>query len=290
MLDYFLKHKDLPQIQTICHNLNKLKQRIESKNYTSHFKEFKNCEPLFEEIRQIAIQDNDEKLANSQYVFKYYFLTFCELSSYFSHLSNGEYRKSWDILQNCLDAIYQVGRHSETNERLELNNIYNLLIEYEKLYPFKVFSSSELVIKKSHCSICGKSMQSLECSHIRNNLYWGEVATEIVDEIKELQAICLVKHPEDKRCVIMPTDDSKSEKENFCKLDEFLKYHLSLLQLFSLETKLELRKKDIKMIGRNEKCSCGSGIKFKKCCGRNLYYKHENNIITQYQNIELIKF
>ena len=37
---------------------------------------------------------------------------------------------------------------------------------------------------------------------------------------------------------------------------------------------------DIIKVGRNHLCSCGSGIKFKKCCGKNLFYQHERNIIT----------
>ena len=28
--------------------------------------------------------------------------------------------------------------------------------------------------------------------------------------------------------------------------------------------------REFRRIGRNDKCPCGSGVKFKKCCGRNL--------------------
>ena len=66
-------------------------------------------------------------------------------------------------------------------------------------------------------------MQSLACSHIKGNLYWGKPAIEHIDEIKTIQAVCLVSHPEDKRCIIEPSDDDRSESEKFKKLDEFLK-------------------------------------------------------------------
>ena len=74
----------------------------------------------------------------------------------------------------------------------------------------------EYIVSKSHCSICGKSMQSLSCPHRKGKLYWGDFAIEMIDEIKELQAVCLVSHPEDKRCIIeLQEDRDISEKEKF---------------------------------------------------------------------------
>ncbi|MDR2709379.1 MAG: SEC-C domain-containing protein, partial [Elusimicrobiota bacterium] len=33
---------------------------------------------------------------------------------------------------------------------------------------------------------------------------------------------------------------------------------------------LKIKPKDLKKIGRNDPCPCGSGKKYKKCCGKNL--------------------
>ena len=30
----------------------------------------------------------------------------------------------------------------------------------------------------------------------------------------------------------------------------------------------------IEIVGRNDLCPCGSNKKFKKCCGKELYYEH----------------
>lgn len=288
MLHYFIENKHIPQIAQICDSLNSLKSDIKNHNFETRNADA--CKPLFQTVTTIARQENDEQLANASFVFKKYYNLFYSLCCYFSLLDEGRYRISWDKLQDCLDLIKLVGKFTEQDERLDIPQLLDLLQSYEQLYPFRVFASSEYIIEKSHCSICGKSMNSLSCSHIRGNLYWGEMAVEIVDEIKTFQAVAVVSHPEDKRCVLELSDDDRPEEEKFKKLKEYLNITTSPLMRFTVETKIETRLKDnIKIVGRNEPCSCDSGFKFKKCCGKNLYYKHERNIVHPLEEIELVK-
>ncbi|MDE7434750.1 MAG: SEC-C domain-containing protein, partial [Lachnospiraceae bacterium] len=98
----------------------------------------------------------------------------------------------------------------------------------------------------------------------------------------------LVRHPEDKRCIIKLSDDNRSESEQFIKLEQFLDLKQPFLQQFSITSMMETRQRmDIIKVGRNDPCSCGSGIKFKKCCGKNLYYQHERNIIHPRKKVHL---
>ena len=115
-------------------------------------------------------------------------------------------------------------------------------------------------------------MQDLSCPHRRNQLYRGEIAVEVVDEVSEFQAVCLVSHPEDKKCVL---DNVDGKAPSFQMLEEFLDFSLPRLQRFTIEKIIERKlNQDLKNIGRNSPCICGSGLKFKKCCGRDLYYVH----------------
>lgn len=288
MINYFLAHKEIYEISNVCAQLKSLKWRINTGDYTDSCKEYNKCENLFVKIKESAIELNDERLANSQIVFRNYFLLFCHLSSYFRLLQEHNYKSSWIALQDCFDDLRFVGKYLEIEERKEIPDIYELLEAYESLYPYKVFVSSEYIISKSHCSICGKSMQSLSCPHIKGNLYWGDIALEIVDEIEEFQAACLVRHPEDKRCIIELSDDNRSESEQFSKLEQFLDLKQPFLQQFSITSMMETRQRmDIIKVGRNDPCSCGSGKKFKKCCGKNLYYQHERNIIHPGKKVHL---
>ncbi len=290
MLKYFINNSSTEQIKSICLSLDNLKHRIQKGDYSNSYDEFNLCKQEFEELLEFAKSIKNEDLANAQYVFRQYFLVFCNLSSYFQMLESKEFRKSWDKLQDCMDTVKIVGKYVNMDRRIEIPDIYELLEDYEFLYPYKVFCSTEYIISKSHCSICGKSMQSLECSHIKGNLYWGNVAIEVIDKINEFQATCLVSHPEDKRCILELSDDVRKDTEKFKNLNDFLELGLPRLQRFSVKTKIETRvRKDIVKEKRNNPCPCGSGLKFKICCGKNMYYKHKRNIVTPQSHVILQK-
>jgi hypothetical protein len=289
MLKEFFLQKDIPEVITLTNIINKSKKRIQSGDFNNHFLEFQEAEPLFDDLQKLAIKSNNESLANSKYLCKEYLRLFCLLSKYFRSLDEKQYRRSWDYLQDCLDTAYWIGQSTPTGTRYEIPILIDLLTAFESLYPFKMFGSAEMIISKSECSICGQPFQSLNCPHIKGHLYWGEVALEIVTEIRELQAVSLVEHPLDKRCVIEINDDERSEPEKFRLLDEFLNYKLQPLQLFSFEIHKSRRKNpDIVEVGRNDTCSCGSGKRFKECCEKKLYYKHLHYIIHTGDKIKLI--
>lgn len=289
MIQYFVEHDTIEEVKEICANLNLTKRRISSGNFENSLDEYKRCSNNFKDISKIANSIKDEKFANSQYVFRKYFLLFCNLMEYFDLLKNKRYRDSWNKLQDCIDDAQYVGRFA--NNRFDIPDVLDLLRSYESLYPYTVFISSEYIITRSHCSLCGKSMQSLDCPHIKGDLYWGKPAIEIVDEIKEFQAACLVSHPEDKRCIIEAVDDKRTESDKFQKLDQFLGLDLPFLQRFSIRSIIEKRKRqDIIEVGRNDICPCGSGKKFKRCCLNKMYYNHEKNIVIPKGIVHLIYF
>lgn len=70
--------------------------------------------------------------------------------------------------------------------------------------------------------------------------------------------------------------DNRDEMEKFKRLNQFLSLEIPVLQNFSLKSVIETRMKDIEKVERNAPCPCGSGLKFKKCCGKNMYYKNKN--------------
>lgn len=289
MIKYFLQNKDIEQISKVCDLLNKTKHKLLNDNWENPSEYFESSSNLFSEIKDIAIQRNDEKLANAQFIFKDYFKLFCNLLRYFDMLEKRQYKDSWGKLQDCLDAIKYIGHFTEVDDRLELNNLYDLLVQYEELYPYKIFASSEYVISKSHCSICGKSMQSLDCPHIKGELYWGEPAIECIDQIDYFQAVCIVSHPEDKRCVMELSDDTRSEKEKFLMLDQYLELKQPYLQKVTIKEIKEQRiREDIEIVGRKQPCPCGSGKRFKHCCGKNMYYEHTRYVVTPLSVVDII--
>lgn len=285
MLLSFLNRQDIPEVKEICDKLISLKKRILSGNIDNPNIEYESIKDKFETIRAYALTCHDSTLADSQRVFKEYFHLFCNLAKFRQCLLSKDFRQSWDVLQDTLNNALFVGRFTPVDRRLDVPGIIGLLEDYESLYPYTLFFSPEFVITESHCSICGKSMQSLSCSHRRGQLYRGEVAIEIVDRIKTLQAVCLVKNPEDKKCVI---EDIDGKPLAFNMLEEFLEMGFPWLQRFSITKTIERRiDPNIVMTDRNSPCTCGSGVKFKKCCGKYLYYDHLHCIITLGDEVNL---
>ncbi len=291
MLNTFESHNELDEVKDICNELRSLKQRIDQGDYSNPFMELKKCERLFDIIKNRAIDDEDEGLANAQMIYKHYFIFFALFANYHLNLSQKKYRHSWDVLQDCFDEAKIVGKFVDIKDRRELLEIVDCLLQYEKLYPYNMFFSNEYIVSKSHCSICGKSMLSLACPHRKGNLYWGDFATEVIEEIKELQAVCLVKNPDDKRCVAELSEyKDVPEEKVFSKLDEFLKLKIDPLRCFEITTKIERRRNhEIKKVNRNDLCPCGSGLKFKKCCINKMYYDHEKILVSPLRRIRLMK-
>lgn len=289
MLQYFLSNKHLSQVAAICTALNKTKECLITNRFDDPKEHYNTCADMFIQIKEYAIQKNDETLANSQFVFRNYFQLFCNLMHYFDLLEKGSYKASWSKLQDCLDDIKYVGRFTAKENRLDLDDLYDLLVQYETLYPYSVFCSSEYVISESHCSICGKSMQSLDCPHIKGNIYWGEPAIEYIDKIDVMQAVCVVSNPEDKRCVLEIADDNRDEEERFLMLHQYLELRQPHLQQFSLEGHKERRiREDMQIVGRKQPCPCGSGKRFKHCCGKDMYYEHVRYVVTPSKKVRLI--
>lgn len=275
MLNYFFNQSLLKDVSKIKELLNIKKTKLQLLDFDEPFKEYQDAEIHFTKIKQIAVELQDEQLANATFITRLYFHLFCNLASYFSLLQNKKYKSSWDTLQDCLDDIYGIGKFVDFDKRFELPFLNKLLKEYEKLYPYKIFASSEYVITKSECSLCGRPMNSLLCPHIKGNLYWGEMAYENILEIKDINAVALVTNPVNKRCIIELADDTRSEVEKFAILDGVLDLNINRFQLFEIKNHIKLiRNKNIIKQGANDLCLCGSGKKFKKCCKQKMYLNH----------------
>ena len=65
MIKYFLQNKDIEQIGKVCDLLNKTKHKLLNSDWENPSEYLRSCSNLFSEIKEIAIQRNDEKLANA---------------------------------------------------------------------------------------------------------------------------------------------------------------------------------------------------------------------------------
>jgi hypothetical protein len=269
-------------------NINKIYFELNSKNYAEVIEICDSCVELCERIKEKAVNITmDEEMANSMFVVTSY----CQMLKYYSifwqTLISGRFKDSWIVLQDTIDKLVDVTKFTDISSGFGINDFNNHLTELEKLYPYNLFASSEMVIRTKRCSICNRSVLDIDCIHIPGNLYWGQKAVTKNEDI-EFQAVALVSHPMDKRCIMEISGDTRTEKEKFALLDYFVKQINNPLQLFSLKNEDRYYyNEDYDVLGRNDKCSCGSKKKFKKCCGKNKYEKGTHNKIILIGGIKL---
>lgn len=187
--------------------------------------------------------------------------------SYWKLLVSDKYSESWSTLQDVQSQLRVIYRFTEEPRLPILNHIERQCGELEKLYPYRVFFSSGIIVEEVECSICGKSIDSFECEHIAGELYRGHRAYSIVTQIKQLDHVSVTTNPADKRCTVQILDTSEQFNGVAYLANGIRNKILEPLSFSHLEFK-KIRKpnNEIPVIGRNDACPCGSGKKFKKCC------------------------
>lgn len=192
------------------------------------------------------------------------------LSSYvdiWDKIVKKQFSSSWNSVQDTIGLLRQVKKFTNRETNKDVDFFENQLLELEKLYPYNVFFSIGATVERFECSICGRDIDSFECPHTKGELYRGQMAYAIARNITELDHVSMVKHPEDKRCVVQYDDNG----EQF-KLVRFLSELITSGKLQPSDfgelkfSKRKVKNPDFQKIGRNDPCYCGSGKKFKKCC------------------------
>lgn len=274
MLSFLIsKREEYPKFIDINNSIKHIYEILDEKNYDLIKDTVDEAICVCNDIKVQAVENQNENVANSTYVICSYLKILSNYAIYWKYLEEGKYRESWDVLQNCLDSLICVSRFTEDRSVYCLELWDQHLRMLEKLYPFRVFSSIEMVIKHAKCSICGRSIIDFNCEHIPGNLYWGEMAYSIVEDA-ELKAVAMVSHPLDKRCVVEAQGDDRPKEEKYQLLHYFFTNNKDPLRMFDIEEipRLYFNEKYL-TYRRNDKCLCGSGKKFKKCCGESKYEK-----------------
>lgn len=238
---------------------------IEIKSYLKDSHKRQNDESIAEELKnlkEIAINQKDEGTANEIWCLEQINKIQCLYLEAFNSIKENEHYQAWC----AYERIEILLTHLDDNFEYE-NTEYNLLFietytsKFIKLFPYTHFMSREAVIKKASCSICGKRMSIRNhCEHQVGKLYMGKLCCKVIEDI-EFKALAIVKNPVDKYAVIFLND----KEYNYFLLDQLFGNLNSPYDLWSLNIS-EMLKEDYKGIGRNSKCPCGSGKKYKNCC------------------------
>ncbi len=232
--------------------------------------EFDRARAVAEEAQAIVRQRQDdpsiedEHILNDFAVLIYLIQLLSEYTTFWERVTKREYEPSWMTLQDLLDLIRVLKRIS----LIDVCQFERQLGQLENAYPYTLFASVGCIAERVECSICGHDIDSFECVHRRGQLYRGKMAYGIVREMKKFDHVALTESPKDKRCIV-----KLAEKEYEFPALDWLASHLRAKRIcvsdFSHIEMSKRRKRSDSIVGqpRNAACQCGSGKKFKHCCG-----------------------
>lgn len=217
-----------------------------------------------DEVLNFARRDTDEEhFLNDLFILDKYVRLMERYGLLWDAIVAQRFSASWVYLQDGLDLLRLIKRLSS----LDVSFFENQLLELEAAYPYKIFASIGATIRYFECSICGQDIDSMQCPHVKGELYRGVMAYGIAHEISRFDHVSLVINPEDKRCVISYEDTSKP-----FALIRYISGLISArkLQVLAFErldwSKRKRLNPEFAGLGRNDLCTCGSGKKFKRCC------------------------
>lgn len=217
---------------------------------------------ILSKLKKIEIDNNNEEAAKQIWcVEQVYHVINLYLSGY-KYLEQKKHFDAWQELDRADIGLSLLRKHLDYND-----NIYNLLFvektiyQLQKLFPYRHFTSREAVIKKRVCSVCGSEITLRNsCGHKPGEIYNGESCYRIIKDI-DLLAISIVTNPFDKYTVLFPQD----LEYNYGMLEQLMEHWKSPFEKWELHIVRET-KEEYKSVSRNDRCPCGSGKKYKKCC------------------------
>ena len=214
------------------------------------------------EQKQKAIYKQEEWLANELWCLIEVYNIHKNYLAMFQLLKSGKYEEAWRVMDRIDISMGNLRiNFGEGMNHYNLTFINQIIKYYEKVFPDFVYTSREGIIKSEKCSICGEKV-SLRggCSHVPGKLYMGKLCLREVTDY-EIIGVAIVKHPLDKYAILK----LEGQEYNYQVLDYLMRKLDSPFRPWYIE-ELKRKRPEFMNVGRNEKCPCGSGNKYKRCC------------------------
>lgn len=119
-------------------------------------------------------------------------------------------------------SFYYLGQNfeiSKDNDKYQLSWLKSKIESYERLFPYRLFFSHEVIIKSEICTICGNKIGlRTDCGHKIGKLYMGKLCMHEVTDMKII-GFSVVKNPVDKENVLYLI----GEEYDYSVLDSIMK-------------------------------------------------------------------
>jgi hypothetical protein len=189
----------------------------------------------------------------------------------FSRLKDREFYLAWCDFERVEITLASLERHDTGFWReFRLDFIGTQTAKWQSLYPYKVFTSPEM-IERAECSICGRpTMPRKPCGHILGEIYDGELCCRVVTEIEAVLGIAFVSKPVQKYSVPfkIDPDTGKSYDHYNYGVPEFAASALRVpFDDWNLErTTRRQPHSRFAEVRKDDPCPCESGKNYEDCC------------------------
>ena len=187
-----------------------------------------------------------------------------DFASAHNSMRSGDVVDAFDKIERVLTATHHIRRHlDDASGKFGLGLIHNIARNWVTLLDPPYGISHGSIIKRAYCSICQTKVGvRWPCGHIRGEIYGGELCIKIVKEA-ELAEVSIVERPAS-LLLINHKERMLNRADKFAELADKLS---SPYTSWFLESVTDLKQHPAYQdVGRNAKCPCGSGRKFKRCC------------------------
>lgn len=260
--------KKYPIFSNIKNVIAQFDQDLHLKKIDHILSNYESCLQQCEKLKNHAISKNDEYCANVSFFLKTNILLIKNIAQFWKSCEEYEYPTAWSSLQDGLSCCRILLKFCEKETAEKITPIYDYLLLIEQLFPYTVFASSAFEDVTTKCSICERSSFDPECDHIPGELYWGEMATNVIVDLKGLDHIALVPNPADKGCIIdIKYDKNCPEESPFKNVYAFIKHSKRPLRNLKIQkTEKEVPRSKFENKSKTWPCPCGSEIPFGECC------------------------
>lgn len=247
-----------------------------------HLLSYEDLTELYQELqkeKEDFVKENNQEKAKELWICQTIIKIHKLYQNAFKLLKDKSYYEGWCQLERIEITISVLKRHFKYDKKkFFLWHIEKSVTNLQVIFPYRLFASMEALKKKKECSICNKEISIRNpCGHIVGEIYNGEMCHSIVTDV-DILGISLVENPGNKYSVMFLKDEKTEEQVdqyNYQTVDYLFAHINSPFEFWDLEvSERVIKKSDYGNIGRNDKCTCNSGKKFKKCCGLKIGEKY----------------
>lgn len=220
--------------------------------------------------KKTAVVDKNNGLSKEYWCIQQIFEANKYFLKAFNEMKDAKYYKGWCSLEKAELRIQFVSRYYDIlNDEYKIKFINEQIAKFQSIFPYKVFFSTEFLEKKIQCSICDAVITPRKkCEHEVWEIYDGEMCSRRISDM-ELLGIAIVENPVHKYAVAFLPNETGENKDHYDY--SLVKFLIGRLQSPYEPWDVQMTKRrhphsNFNFIGRNDKCPCGSGKKYKKCC------------------------